>query len=168
MLTVVTPEWRCSLCTSSLLDGDSIYNNKNDDDHDQDQDDDEDDDDTYLYMMTCESVHMSEYIYEGQRSTCRTWFSLPTMWVPGIELSSSAFAASFFMNWAILSGLIPIQAAQGTVSGVPCVPCVLFWCQQLRAGSKTGRVRGLWEVTSPMCPGELRETPWLEAIYVLH
>lgn len=45
----------------------------------------------YVYMFTCVhvSVHMSipQCTHGGQRSICRSWFFLPTMWVQGLKSS---------------------------------------------------------------------------------
>lgn len=46
--------------------------------------------------VRCQGVHMSQRIYEGQMSTCKSLFSPSTMWVPQVKLTLSGLAASTF------------------------------------------------------------------------
>lgn len=49
---------------------------------------------TFVYCMYV-YLPMPLYMHGGQRTTCKTCFSLSTMWDLGIELSSSGFKQEF-------------------------------------------------------------------------
>lgn len=48
----------------------------------------------------------TQCIYRGQRRTWKSWLSPSTMWDPEFKLRSSRLAASIFICWTILSGLL--------------------------------------------------------------
>lgn len=59
----------------------------------------------FYILFVCVQVHVGECVpwcmFEGQRTTCRSWFCPPTMWVPVITLRSSGLSAGAFTQWAI-------------------------------------------------------------------
>lgn len=61
----------------------------------------------YLFIFICWVC-----VCRGRRTTWRSQFFLPIMWVPGIELIPSGLGASTFILWAIslaLNSLLPIH-----------------------------------------------------------
>lgn len=58
----------------------------------------------FLHLFICVQVHVGECVpwcmFEGQRTTCQSWFSAATMWDPVITLRSSGFT-----QWAVSPAL---------------------------------------------------------------
>lgn len=51
--------------------------------------------------VLCSHVWLPPCAYEGQKTHCLGWFSASSIWLPGIELRSSALTSSSFIGRAI-------------------------------------------------------------------
>jgi hypothetical protein len=50
-----------------------------------------------LHLLICACVYTPGCSHGGQRTACRSWFSPPTTWVPGIELRSIRLAEKGYL-----------------------------------------------------------------------
>lgn len=62
---------------------------------------------TFVLFLFCVCMHVGAHVpscggTRHQKTTCRNWFSPPTVQVPGMELRSLALWVGTFTHWAVL------------------------------------------------------------------